>query len=44
MGGNGYTVEIRDGASGPQALAPPIYGGANEVQRHHRQEPRPVSI
>jgi alkylation response protein AidB-like acyl-CoA dehydrogenase len=33
MGGNGYTVEFGMEEQVRKALAPPIYGGANEVQR-----------
>lgn len=33
MGGNGYTVEFGMEAQLRKALAPPIYGGANEIQR-----------
>lgn len=33
MGGNGYTVEYGMELQVRKALAPPIYGGANEVQR-----------
>src|SRR5271163_4091079 len=33
MGGNGYTVEFGMEAQVRKALAPPIYGGANEIQR-----------
>ncbi len=33
MGGNGYTVEYGMEMQVRKALAPPIYGGANEVQR-----------
>lgn len=33
MGGNGYTVEYGMEAQVRKALAPPIYGGANEIQR-----------
>ena len=33
MGGNGYTVEFGMESQVRKALAPPIYGGANEIQR-----------
>jgi alkylation response protein AidB-like acyl-CoA dehydrogenase len=33
MGGNGYTVEFGMERQVRKALAPPIYGGANEIQR-----------
>lgn len=33
MGGNGYTVEYGMELQVRKALAPPIYGGANEIQR-----------
>jgi alkylation response protein AidB-like acyl-CoA dehydrogenase len=33
MGGNGYTVEFGMEQQVRKALAPPIYGGANEIQR-----------
>jgi alkylation response protein AidB-like acyl-CoA dehydrogenase len=33
MGGNGYTVEFGMEEQVRKALAPPIYGGANEIQR-----------
>jgi alkylation response protein AidB-like acyl-CoA dehydrogenase len=33
MGGNGYTVEYGMEMQVRKALAPPIYGGANEIQR-----------
>lgn len=33
MGGNGYTVEFGMEAQVRKSLAPPIYGGANEIQR-----------
>jgi alkylation response protein AidB-like acyl-CoA dehydrogenase len=33
MGGNGYTVEFGMEAQVRKALAPPIYGGANAIQR-----------
>ena len=33
MGGNGYTVEFGMEMQVRKALAPPIYGGANEIQR-----------
>jgi isovaleryl-CoA dehydrogenase len=33
MGGNGYTVEFGMEVQVRKALAPPIYGGANEIQR-----------
>ena len=33
MGGNGYAVEFGMESQVRKALAPPIYGGANEIQR-----------
>jgi alkylation response protein AidB-like acyl-CoA dehydrogenase len=33
MGGNGYTVEFGMESQVRKALGPPIYGGANEIQR-----------